>query len=112
MNKTKKGLVLLADDDVKLLANLSDILGKSGYAILTAERNDRIAEVLAENPVDALILDLVMPPGDGMTGLKHVREKFPALPVIILSGHGTIANAVEAIKAGAFDFLEKPIEWE
>ena len=47
-----------------------------------------------------------------MAGLKSVREKFPALPVIILSGHGTIANAVEAIKAGAFDFLEKPIEWE
>jgi two-component system nitrogen regulation response regulator NtrX len=112
MNKAKRSLILLADDDVKLLANLSDILGKSGYAVLTAERNDRILDLLAENPVDALILDLVMPPHDGMSGLKNVRETFPALPVIILSGHGTIANAVEAIKAGAFDFLEKPIEWE
>ena len=46
-------------------------------------------------------------PGSGKSG-----QAFPALPVIILSGHGTIANAVEAIKAGAFDFLEKPIEWE
>jgi len=112
MNKAKKGLILLADDDVKLLANLSDILAKSGYAILTAERNDRLVEMLGQNPVEALILDLVMPPTDGMSGLKSVRDKFPSLPVIILSGHGTIANAVEAIKIGAFDFLEKPIEWE
>jgi len=112
MNKAKKGLVLLADDDVKLLANLSDILDKSGYAMLTADRNDRLMDLLEKNPVDALILDLVMPPTDGMTGLKNVRDKYPALPVIILSGHGTIANAVAAIKIGAFDFLEKPIEWE
>ena len=54
--------------------------------------------------MDALILDLVMPPSDGMDGLKGIRDLFPALPVILLSGHGTIANAVEAIKIGAFDF--------
>jgi two-component system nitrogen regulation response regulator NtrX len=112
MNKVKKGLILLADDDVKLLANLSDILEKSKYEVMTVERNDRILPILQENQVDALILDLVMPPIDGMAGLKGIRNGFPALPVILLSGHGTIANAVEAIKIGAFDFLEKPIEWE
>jgi DNA-binding NtrC family response regulator len=112
MNKLKKGFILLADDDVKLLANLSDILEKNNYAVLTVDRNDIILSALRENPVDALILDLVMPPADGMSELKHILAEFPALPVIILSGHGTIANAVQAIKIGAFDFLEKPIEWE
>jgi DNA-binding NtrC family response regulator len=112
MNKAKKGLILLADDDVKLLANLSAILEKNNYSIRTVDRNDLIQGVLQENPVEALILDLVMPPFDGMSELKSILAAHPALPVIILSGHGTIANAVEAIKIGAFDFLEKPIEWE
>jgi len=112
MNRTGRGQILLADDDVKLLAQLSSILEKNGYAVLTADRNDRLLQTIAGSPIDALILDLIMPPGDGMAVLRSVREKHPVLPVVILSGHGTIANAVEAIKCGAFDFLEKPTEWE
>jgi DNA-binding NtrC family response regulator len=95
MNKAKKGLILLADDDVKLLANLSAILEKNNYSIRTVDRNDLIQGVLQENPVEALILDLVMPPFDGMSELKSILAAHPALPVIILSGHGTILITLE-----------------
>ncbi len=106
----EKQTILLVDDDPKVLANLSCLLESWNYKTLKTPEGNEALSLLEEKAVDLVILDLVMPSMDGMTLLKQILAKKPSLPVIILSGHGTIAKAVEAIKVGAYDFLEKPVE--
>ncbi len=110
--KLKKATILLLDDDPKVLASLSILLENFDYLVLKTPNPTEALSMIDFEPVDLVILDLVMPSVDGLTVLKKILEKKPSLPVIILSGHGTIAKAVEATKLGAFDFLEKPIEIE
>src|SRR5207247_11371148 len=69
---------------------------------------DGIREAEAERP-DAILLDIKMPRMDGLEVLPHLRKALPEVPVIVISGHGTIQTAVEAIRSGAADFLEKPL---
>jgi two-component system nitrogen regulation response regulator NtrX len=85
---------------------LSTIAGKSGWSGRAA------IDLAASERVDIVLLDVKMPGMDGLEVLGSLREQHPALPVIIISGHGTIGTAVEATKLGAFDFLEKPIDME
>ena len=109
---SEKGTLLLVDDDLKVLASLSTLLKNYGYRVLTTPEPAEALTLIDRQPIDLIILDLVMPSMDGLTLLQKVLEKRPSLPVIMLSGHGTIAKAVEATKMGAFDFLEKPVEIE
>lgn len=110
--KKERGTILLVDDDLKVLASLSTLLESFGYKTIKTPDGQE-ALTLVENPsIELVLLDLVMPSVAGMTILKQILEKTPSLPVIILSGHGTIAKAVEATKIGAFIFLEKPVETE
>jgi two-component system nitrogen regulation response regulator NtrX len=110
--KNEKPTILVVDDEEKILASLSGLLERSGFRVLASSRGGEALPLLERNNVDIAILDLVMPEMDGVKVLGQLLEKRPSLPVIILSGHGTIAKAVEATKIGAFDFLEKPIESE
>ncbi|MCX7974385.1 MAG: sigma-54 dependent transcriptional regulator [Candidatus Aminicenantes bacterium] len=110
--KTGKGTILLVDDDPKVLASLSTLLENFGYRTLKTPNPTEVFSIIDNQPVDLVLLDLVMPSIDGLTVLRKILEKKPSLPVVILSGHGTIAKAVEATKIGAFDFLEKPVEIE
>lgn len=103
-------LVLIVDDDEKILIFLSHQLKKHGYSVITTTDADKTIEIIEKNPVKLVILDLAMPLVDGITVLKNIVNKWPSLPVIMLSGYGTISKAVEAIKLGAYDFLEKPVE--
>lgn len=98
------------DDEPKVLASLSSLLESLGYRTLkTLDPNEALAAI-ENQPVDLVLLDLVMPSLDGIEVLKRIMAKGLSLPVVMLSGHGTIAKAVEATKIGAFDFLEKPVE--
>lgn len=110
--KPDKATILLVDDDPKVLASLSLLLENFGYRTLKTPDPMEALSIIDLEPVDLVLLDLVMPSIDGLTVLKKILEKKPSLPVIMLSGHGTIAKAVEATKIGAFDFLEKPVEIE
>lgn len=101
--------VLLVDNDKRILALLSGILEDEGFRVSNAIDGHRALEIVAEGNVDAVILDLVMPEMDGLVVLERLKRTDPSLPVIMLSGHGTIEKAVKAVKMGAFDFLEKPV---
>lgn len=101
--------VLLVDNDKRVLALLSGILEEGGFLVSNANDGRRALDIVSEVNVDAVVLDLVMPEMDGLAVLERLKQIEPALPVIMLSGHGTIERAVRAVKMGAFDFLEKPV---
>jgi DNA-binding NtrC family response regulator len=102
--------ILIVDDDPEILEIIADILSEGGYAVDTAAGGiEAIRHVDAEF-YDLVITDLKMPEVDGMMVLKHVVDQSPDTMCIILTGYGTIKNAVEAIKAGAFQYITKPIK--
>ena len=102
---TKRILVL--DDEPNIGSSLRLILEREGFAVTLARS---IAEAkAAANRHDAMMLDVRLPDGNGIDFLRQLREREPAAPAIMISGHATIAEAVEATRAGAFDFLEKPL---
>ena len=112
MASRRKPLVLVVDDEGDIRSSLRMILEYEGYAISeAASGEDALARLEADRP-DAVVLDIKMPRIDGLEILARVKQKDPALPIVVISGHGTIATAVEATRLGAFDFMEKPLERE
>jgi len=104
-----KPRILIVDDDQGTLASLSRAFALEGYTALTASSAARGLERLAEEPVDAILSDVVMPEMDGLDFLAKVRERAPDVPVILMSGQATVETAVKATRLGALDFVEKPI---
>jgi two-component system nitrogen regulation response regulator NtrX len=104
--------ILLIDDEKYILDSLSDVLSDEGYICLTAlDGFEGIRLIEQENP-DVILLDIWMEDIDGIEVLKRVKSTYPHLPIIMISGHGTIETAVQTTKLGAFDFIEKPISLE
>jgi two-component system nitrogen regulation response regulator NtrX len=101
--------ILLVDDEKKVLFLLSDALEEQGFTVRSTTHASEALKILQEDTVDAVVLDLVMPGIDGVDTLQAIKEMKPHLPVIMLSGHGTIEKAVKTLKLGAHDFLEKPV---
>ncbi|MCP5046123.1 MAG: sigma-54-dependent Fis family transcriptional regulator [bacterium] len=101
--------VLLVDDDTKVLFLLSDALGEQGFNVTTTTLPSEAMEILKKEPIDLVVLDLVMPGIDGIETLQALKKRKPHVPVIMLSGYGTIEKAVKCIKLGAHDFLVKPV---
>jgi len=99
--------ILVLDDEPNIGSSLRLILEREGYSI-TLARNIAEARPAAER-ADLLLLDVRLPDGSGIDFLKQLRERECLTPAIMISGHGTIAEAVAATRAGAFDFLEKPL---
>jgi len=108
MKKENKGNILVVDDEMRLLSTLSSILKENGYRVFPAATGQEAQEVFRDSLLDAVILDLVLPDTDGISLLKMFHSEKPLLPVIMLTGHGTIPKAVEATRLGAYDFFEKP----
>jgi nitrogen regulation protein NR(I) len=102
--------VLIVDDEPNLRRILSAQLTRDGYEVLTAEDGEEGLALLRENHIDLIITDLKMPRVDGMTLLKRAILEEPELPVVMITAHGTIDTAVEALKVGAFDFVTKPFD--
>src|SRR6185436_20062076 len=100
--------LLVVDDDIQMLAALETALSRKGHLVETASNGIEAAAKLDNINVQAVITDLKMPGMDGLELLQHIRRTNPALPVVVLSAFGTVPMAVEAIKAGANDFLVKP----
>ncbi|MBN2802364.1 MAG: sigma-54-dependent Fis family transcriptional regulator [Deltaproteobacteria bacterium] len=105
-----KGKILAADDREGIRSFIRNALIKKGYDVDTASDGIEAFKLLNNNSYDLLITDLKMPRMDGMELLEKSLSAYPSLPVIVLTAHGTISNAVEAIKKGAFDYLSKPLE--
>jgi DNA-binding NtrC family response regulator len=101
--------VLIADDERNIQLTLSRALSMEGYAVEVAGGGREALEKIAALPVDVVVMDVRMPDLDGLAVLEKARETRPDLPVVIMSGHGSIETVRSAFKLGAFDYLEKPI---
>lgn len=104
--------VLLVDDEQGFLEAMSKRLAKRGLVVRMAPSGLTALDLLAEEPSDVVILDQKMPQMDGLTTLSQIRERFPQVKVIMLTGHATVDSAVSGIALGAFDYLVKPCDLE
>ena len=107
---TERAQVLLVDDDVGLLKLLAMRMHAAGYSVDTAESGEQALARLAAVQPRVVVTDLRMDGIDGMTLYRVIHERHPTLPVIILTAHGTIPEAVEAINHGVFGYLTKPFD--
>jgi two-component system response regulator FlrC len=101
--------ILVADDEAGLRAFVAEALQADGHAVSQSADGREAAGLLARESFDLLITDLRMPGLDGMTLLRRARAEQPEMEAIVLTAHGSVDSAVEAMKLGAFDYLEKPI---
>ncbi len=104
--------ILIIDDEISIQQTLSAILEDEGFSPLCASSAEEGMEILEEKNVDLILLDIWLGDNmDGMTALEKIKERH-SLPVIMISGHGTIETAVQATRKGAFDFIEKPLSYD
>ncbi len=100
--------ILIVDDEISIVDSLAGIIQDEGYEAVGAGSGEEALRLLDQERVDLVLLDVWLPGLDGIETLRRVKEVSPHLPVIMISGHGTIDTAVQATKMGAYDFLEKP----
>jgi DNA-binding NtrC family response regulator len=101
--------IVVADDEKNIREGLAEALSLDGYRALPAADGEEALALVESADADLVITDLRMPKLGGTDVLNHVVNRYPGLPVIVLTGHGTIEDAVVAMRAGAFDFLTKPV---
>jgi DNA-binding response OmpR family regulator len=106
---SKKIKVLMVDDEEQFRSTTKKILNKRGFEMVLADSGEEAIEKLTEEP-DVVILDIKMPGMDGHQALKEIKKRSPHLPVIMLTGHGALPSAREALVEGAFDYLAKPCD--
>ena len=104
--------VLIVDDEESIRRAVADILADEGYTPASAASVDEALQCIEQQVPDLVLLDVAMPARDGIELLEELRRSCPELPVIMMSGHGTIETAVRATKLGAYDFLEKPLSYD
>lgn len=102
--------LMLVDDEVDFLESMTRPLQRRGYSILTATSGEECLRRLADELVHVVILDVKMPGMDGVETLRRIKQQFPMVEVIMLTGHGTVESAVEGLKAGSTDYLMKPAD--
>ncbi len=107
-----KNRVLVVDDEQGIRETISDILMDYGYEVLTAADGEEAEKRVLIEDLDVVILDVLLPKKGGLDLLEILSKNFPVLPVIVISGHGNIKMAVDAMKKGGFDFIEKPLSME
>jgi DNA-binding NtrC family response regulator len=105
-----RGTILLVEDRDPLRRLLARALADEGYEVAGAATGGEAVRLLGERPFDLVLTDLKLPDISGLAVLAVAREKQPRVPVVVLTGYGTVGAAVEAMKLGAYDFLEKPLE--
>jgi two-component system nitrogen regulation response regulator NtrX len=104
--------ILIVDDEPSIIQSLQGILTDEGFEVITADGGLKALDIIKETIPDLILLDIWMPDIDGIETLQRIRELYPTLQVIMISGHGTIETAVKATKLGAYDFIEKPLSLE
>jgi DNA-binding NtrC family response regulator len=102
--------VLLVDDETIFTKNMSKLLKNRGYETTAVNSGDAAIQELEQHPFDVIVLDLKMPGMDGITTLKEIMKLGLFTETLILTGHGSIDSALEAMKLGAYDYLTKPCE--
>jgi DNA-binding NtrC family response regulator len=107
-----KGCVLVVDDDADNRRILEYMLQRDGYTVRSAPSGRHALKIFGEHQIDLALLDLSMPEMDGITLLKRLRQEDSSIQAIVVTAHGSVERAVEAMKAGALDFLTKPVRSE
>jgi DNA-binding NtrC family response regulator len=105
-----KPTILVAEDDRNLRRVLRAMLVREGYDVAEAADGEAASAWLSGRRADVLITDIRMPKRDGLALFRHARERYPDVPVILITAYGTIGDAVEAIRSGAFDYISKPFD--
>ena len=106
----KGSKILLVDDEVVFTTNMGKLLTNRGYKVTAANSGDAAIQALEKETFDVVVLDLKMPGMDGLATLKEIKKLGLFTETLILTGHGSIDTALEAIKLGAYDYLTKPCE--
>jgi len=104
--------VLIVDDELNMRLVLGAMLKKEGYDVASAADGREALDILKAGRIAAVVTDLKMPHIDGMELLRRMSELYPEVPVVMITAHGTVATAVEALKKGALDYITKPFEIE
>ncbi len=107
-----RGRVLVVEDEAYVRDSLTEILRERGYEIVEAGTASDAVRVLAHAPIDVVLTDFRLPGADGLALVKQIQSTSPDVPVVVLTGQGTIASAVECLKSGASDYLLKPADPE
>jgi DNA-binding NtrC family response regulator len=102
--------VLLVDDESIFTKNMSKLLKTRGYTVAAVNSGDAAIRELEQNPADVIVLDLKMPGMDGLSTLREIMKLGLFTETLVLTGHGSIDSALEAMKLGAYDYLTKPCE--
>lgn len=102
--------ILVVDDEASMRKNIVDLLSPQGYLIIEAPDGEAALRIVNSEPIDAVFLDISLPNMDGFSVLKKIKQSHQDLPVVIFTAFGTSERAIEAMKSGAFDYLEKPFE--
>jgi DNA-binding NtrC family response regulator len=105
----RKGSLLLVDDDRHVLHSMADWLREQGYQVDVATGRAEALAAVGRKSYEVALVDIRLGDGDGFDVLAHCRQHFPATAVIMITGYGTVEAAIEGIRAGAFDFLTKPL---
>jgi len=105
-----EGHILIVDDEEYIRHSLTGVLNDEGYKVSQAETGEDAIKICSEEEPDLVLLDIWMPGMDGIDTLKYLKNSFPNINIIMITGHGTIETAVKAIKMGAYDFIEKPLD--
>jgi DNA-binding NtrC family response regulator len=102
--------VLLVDDEEEFVATLAERMRSRGMDVATSNSGNDALELIDRESYDVVILDLKMPGMDGLEALARIKKRQPDIQVVLLTGHATVEKGVEAIKRGALEFLEKPVD--
>jgi len=107
----KRATVLLVEDDQIAASALTDCLKRMRYRVATSVTGVEVMPAIARHRPSAILLDIKLPDADGIAVLKEIKGAYEAIPVIVITGFGTVDNAVECMKNGAYDFLRKPLDF-
>ena len=110
MNKSSKAKILIVDDEINILDVLKTVVHNEGYSVKATNLPDKAQELIDKNDFDLVITDLKMHPIDGLAVLRHAKRKDPNTQVLMMTAFATIETAIEALKAGAFDYIVKPFK--
>ena len=104
--------ILVVEDDANLRMIVSDRLAGMGYRVCEASSLKEAMETLDRESCRLALLDIFLPDQSGLEGLRRIREREPTMPVIVMTAHGTIDLAIEAIREGAYEFITKPLDFK
>ncbi len=104
--------ILIVDDETNVRVVFSDVLRKENYIVKVAEDGPEAIKAVDEETFDLALVDLRMPRMDGIEVLENIKKRKPQIPVIIYTGYGSVTTAVEAMRKGAADYLNKPFSPE